>query len=256
MKAKMLASLLAAAVSVSALSSMTAFADTTITNSNAQKSASLPLAVTGSLTQDNTYQAEAVWCVEVILRDGDLSWGLSGTKTDTYSLTWDPTTCTYNTPEYVSSDTNSLTGQAAKYVYLENHSNFAVDTDVAIMNSDMQSESTDFIWNASCMDNSNYYWGYSYPYDPNTGEATYNHNVAVMLPYTDCPAYNGTITSFTSDNDYLRQYVWETGIEFFPAEGVTEASANAVFTFHRASQYITNYGNESVTEITPDSENP
>lgn len=258
MKAKILASALAVTVSISALSGLTAFADTTttITNSDETKSVSLPLTVINNLTQNNNYQAEAVWCVQVILPDGELTWNLSGTQTDTYSLTWNPTTRTYNTPVFESSEINSATGQNEKRVYLENHSNFSVTTNVAIMSSDMQTESTDFNWNASICDDWNYDWGYSVSYDPETNEPIYNHNVALLLPYTECPAYNGTITSFTDDNRYLKQHVWETGIVFFPAEGVTSASAKAVFTFHRASEYITNYGDANVAEIVPDPDNP
>ena len=220
MKAKILASVLAVTVSISALSGLTAFADTTttITNSDETKSVSLPLTVINNLTQNNNYQAEAVWCVQVIFPDGELTWNLSGTQTDTYSLTWNPTTRTYNTPVFESSEINSATGQIC--------------------------------------DDWNYDWGYSVSYDPETNEPIYNHNVALLLPYTECPAYNGTITSFTDDNRYLKQYVWETGIVFFPAEAVTSASAKAVFTFHRASEYITNYGDANVAEIVPDPDNP
>ena len=102
MKAKILASALAVTVSISALSGLTAFADTTttITNSDETKSVSLPLTVINNLTQNNNYQSEAVWCVQVILPDGELTWNLSGTQTDTYSLTWNPTTRTYNTPVF------------------------------------------------------------------------------------------------------------------------------------------------------------
>ena len=132
---KKFAAIIAAMMTVSVFSSMSAFATVNpiiLTNDDDEKSASIDLTVTNDLGTSNVYQSSPTWNVEVLQPEGLLYWSLTGTQTNTYTLTWDPSTKSYTSGAAAVSYSDGTGAFEGKTVTITNNSNFAVSANAAV----------------------------------------------------------------------------------------------------------------------------
>ena len=132
---KKFAAIIAAMMTVSVFSSMSAFATEnpiTLTNDNDEKSARIDLTVTNDLVTSNVYQSSPTWNVEVLQQEGLLSWSLTGTQINTYTLTWDPSTKSYTSGAAAVSYSDGTGTFEGKTVTITNNSNFAVSANATV----------------------------------------------------------------------------------------------------------------------------